>query len=34
MFMSGHQSSGKCHNLNVATELFENVAQFKFWERQ
>jgi hypothetical protein len=30
MIMSCHQNSGQNQNIRIATELFENVAKFKY----
>jgi hypothetical protein len=34
ILVSRQQNAGQNHNINIANRSFENVAQFKYWERQ
>jgi hypothetical protein len=34
MLLSRHQNAGQNHNIKIANRSFENVVQFKYWERQ
>jgi hypothetical protein len=34
MFTSRHQNAGQSNSMKITDKSFENVAKFKFWERQ